>query len=42
MIGEGYGKKRMSRETELSYNTVKAYLTRMEAEISAGIAGDPA
>jgi DNA invertase Pin-like site-specific DNA recombinase len=42
MIGEGYCKKRMSRETELSYNTVKAYLTRMEAEISAGIAGNPA
>ena len=32
MIAEGYGKKRMSRETELSYNTVKAYLARMEAE----------
>lgn len=32
MIEEGYGKKRMSRETQLSYNTVKHYLTRMEAK----------
>ena len=32
MIEEGYGKKRMSRETKLSYNTVKAYLARMDAE----------
>jgi transposase len=36
MIEEGYGKKRLSRETGLSYNTVKTYLARMEAEASAG------
>lgn len=34
MIENGYGKKRMSRETGLSYNTIKSYLQRMEAEIS--------
>lgn len=32
MISDGYGKKRMSRETGLAYNTVKSYLKRMEAE----------
>ena len=32
MLAKGYGKKRISRETELSYNTVKAYLKRMESE----------
>ena len=32
MVADGYGKKRMSRETQLSYNTVKSYLVRMEAE----------
>ena len=32
MVADGYGKKRMSRETQLSYNTVKSYLQRMEAE----------
>ena len=32
----GYGKKRMSRETWLSYNTVKKYLERMDAESAAG------
>ena len=32
MLAKGYGKKHMSRETELSYNTVKTYLARMEAE----------
>ncbi len=32
MVREGYGKKRMTRETQLSYNTVKTYLTRMAAE----------
>ena len=32
MIEDDYGKKRMSRETGLSYNTIKSYLARMEAE----------
>jgi DNA invertase Pin-like site-specific DNA recombinase len=32
MRAEGYGTKRMSRETRLSYNTVKKYLTRLDAE----------
>jgi DNA invertase Pin-like site-specific DNA recombinase len=36
MIAKDYGKKRMSRETGLSYNTVKTYLARMEAVASAG------
>lgn len=31
MVADGYGKKRMSRETQLSYNTVKTYLKKMEA-----------
>ena len=31
MVGKGYGKKRMARETGLSYNTVKSYLARLEA-----------
>ena len=30
----GYGKKRMSRETGLSYNTIIKYLERMDAEAS--------
>lgn len=30
MKEEGYSQGRMSRETGLSYNTVKAYLRRME------------
>lgn len=32
MIERGYGKKGMSRETPLSYDTVKSYLSGMEAE----------
>ncbi len=32
MKSEGYSQGRMSRETGLSYNTVKGYLRRMEAE----------
>lgn len=32
MIEKDFGKKRMSRETGLSYNTIKSYLKRMEAE----------
>ncbi len=31
MSAEGYGKKRMARETGLSYTTVKKYLQRMDA-----------
>lgn len=30
----GYVKKRMSRETGLSYNTIKSYLVRMAVEAS--------
>ena len=37
MREDGYGKKRMSRETRLSYNTVVKYLARLDAEN----AGDP-
>ena len=40
MRSEGYGIKRMSRETQLSYNTVKKYLERMDAETADG--GNPA
>lgn len=40
MIEEDYGKKRMSRETGLSYNTIKSYLKRMEGETTGGIVGD--
>lgn len=36
MLEKDFGKKRMSRETGLSYNTVKSYLARMEAETGAG------
>ena len=36
MIEKGYGKKRISRETPLSYNTVKNYLARMESEKVSG------
>ena len=36
MLEKYFGKKRMSRETGLSYNTVKSYLVRMETETSAG------
>lgn len=32
MVADGYAKKRMSRETQLSYNTIKSYLQRMESE----------
>ena len=32
MLEKDFGKKRMSRETGLSYNTVKTYLKRMEVE----------
>lgn len=32
MLEKDFGKKRISRETGLSYNTVKTYLQRMEAE----------
>lgn len=32
MLADGYGKKRISRETQLSYNTVKSYLARMDIE----------
>ncbi len=35
MLEEGYGKKKMSRETGLSYNTVKKYLARMDAGSAA-------
>ena len=35
MAADGYGKKRMSRETGLSYNTIIKYLGRMDAEASA-------
>ncbi len=35
MREDGYGMKRMSRETQLSYNTVKKYLERMDAETPA-------
>ena len=35
MRADGYGKKRMSRETGLSYNTIVKYLERMESA-SAG------
>lgn len=31
MLEEGYGKKKMSRETGLWYNAVKKYLARMDA-----------
>ena len=41
MRTDGYGKKRMSRETRLSYNTVKKYLERMDAEASDGEVGNP-
>lgn len=30
MLADGYGKTRMSRETQLSYNTIKSYLVRIE------------
>lgn len=30
MLEKDFGKKKMSRETGLSYNTIKSYLTRME------------
>lgn len=36
MLEEDFGKKRMSRETGLSYNTVKSYLVRIETESTAG------
>lgn len=36
MLEKDFGKKRMARETGLSYNTVKSYLSRMEAESPAG------
>ena len=32
MLAEGYGTKRMARESGLSYNTVKKYLARMDAD----------
>lgn len=32
MLADDFGKKRISRETRLSYNTVKTYLTRIETE----------
>ncbi len=35
MREKGYGTKRMSRETKLSYNTVKKYLQRMDDATSA-------
>lgn len=42
MVDEGFGKKKMSRETGLSYNTVKSYLTRLDAGASTGSGGSPA
>lgn len=36
MRADGYGMKRMSRETQLSYNTVKKYLERVDAEAAGG------
>ncbi len=36
MRKEGYGTKRMSRETGLSYNTVKKYLARMDSTPEEG------
>ena len=35
MVADGYGKKRMSRETGLSYNTVVKYLERLETPVVA-------
>ena len=35
MIEEGYGMERMSRETGLSYNTVKSYLARIAEDTVA-------
>lgn len=35
MREDGYGKKRMSRETALSYNTVVKYLERLERPVGA-------
>ncbi len=35
MREDGYGMKRMSRETQLSDNTVKKYLDRMDTELPA-------
>ena len=35
MREDGYGKKRASRETGLSYNTVVKYLARLDAENAA-------
>lgn len=40
MLADGYGKKRITRETGLSYNTVKSYLQRMEARSAEGGADD--
>ena len=36
MLEKKFGKKRISRETGLSYNTVKSYIQRMEAESGSG------
>lgn len=36
MLEKDFGKKRMARETGLSYNTVKSYLSRMEADTDGG------
>ena len=40
MVADGYGKKRMARETGLSYNTVKSYLTRLGAGGAEATIGD--
>ena len=40
MLKKDFGKKRMSRETGLSYNTVKSYLQRMGAETGDAILND--
>lgn len=42
MVGEGYGKKRMARETGLSYNTVKSYLARLNTDSAGGGGGSHA
>lgn len=36
MLADDYGKKRMSRETGLSYNTIKSYLQRIEEKANGG------